>query len=230
MIMKLLRIVAIVLESLYKEGANCDMPRYGNHMLNFRAGFRVMLALCFIQGCAAYNLSSPLLPSESQDESRWIFANLVLAVGPPLDNSQSFELSRFVEDLRKTGLFKAVDYKERIPDADLILSAFSYKETDPFEACPLGFVGQVLTVGSAGLIPQICTSKNEVTFALYSPKHEGEEKKVSFVYQTKTILGWAALFYTPSAAWTAQPSKYERANLLKSVFLHEQADIQKMLR
>ena len=206
------------------------MLRCGKHMLKFRAGFRVMLALCFIQGCAAYNLSSPLLPSESQGGPTWMFANLVLAIGPPLDKSQSFELSRFVEDLRKTGLFRAVDYSDRVAGTDLILGAFSYKETDPFEACPLGFVGQILTVGSVGLIPQICNSNNEVTFDLYSPKHDGQKKKVSFVYQTKTILGWAALFYTPSAAWTAQPSKYERANLLKAVFLHEQADIQKMLR
>jgi hypothetical protein len=159
-----------------------------------------------------------------------MFQTLVLGIGSPLDKSQSYELSRFVEDLKKTGLFKAVDYRDRVARADLILSSFSHKETDPYEACPLGFVGQILTVGTAGLIPQICNSNNEISFVLYSAKDELQKKTFSFAYQTQTILGWAALFYTPSSAWSAKPSKNERPNLLKAVFLHEAPDIEKMLR
>lgn len=158
------------------------------------------------------------------------FQNRVLAIGPPLDKSQSYELARFVEDLRKTGLFKAVDDSDRVERPDLVLASFSFKETDPYEACPMGFVGQILTVGSAGLIPQICTSNHEVSFELYSPQDDRKKKNFSFKYQTRTILGWAALFYTPSADWSAKPSKDERANLLKAVFFREAADIQKMLR
>jgi hypothetical protein len=204
------------------------MSRYSN-VFKLGAGLRVLLGLCFVHGCAAYNLSSSLLPPE-QAEGKATFQNVVLGVGSPLERSQSYELNRFIDDLRKTGLFKAVDYNDRLDGVDLILNSFSYKETDPYEACPLGFVGQILTVGSVGLIPQICNSNNEVSFVLYSPKHDLQKKQFSFAYQTKTILGWAALFYTPTAAWTAQPSKDERANLLKAVFLHQQADIQKMLR
>jgi hypothetical protein len=198
-------------------------------MLKLRAGLRLVLALCCVQSCAAYNLSSPLLAPE-QEGVVSTFENLVLGIGPPLDKSQSYELGRFVEDLRKTGLFKQVEYSDRIASADLILNSFSFKETDPYEACPMGFVGQILMVGSVGLIPQICSSNNELSFDLYSPKDDGKKKNFSFTYQTKTILGWAALFYTPTAAWTAQPSKYERANLLKAVFVHDAADIQKILR
>jgi hypothetical protein len=197
--------------------------------LKISAGLRLVLALCFLHGCAAYNLSSPLLVPKDE-EGLSTFENLVLAIGAPLDKSQSYELGRFVEDLRKTGLFKAVDYSDRVARADLILNSFSYKETDPYEACPLGFVGQILTVGSAGLIPQICSSNNEVSFELYSPKHDVQKKTISFAYQTKTILGWAALFYTPSSAWSAQPSKNERANLLKAVFIQAGPDIEKILR
>jgi hypothetical protein len=199
-------------------------------MLKLKAGLRVVLALCFVNGCAAYNLSSPLLPPEEHEGGKSMFQNLVLGVGSPLDKSQSYELSRFVEDLKKTELFKAVDYNDRVARADLILNSFSYKETDPYEACPLGFVGQILTVGTAGLSPQICNSNNEVSFVLYSPKDDLQKKTFSFAYQTKTILGWAALLYTPSSAWSAKPSKNERANLLKAVFIHAGPDIQKMLR
>jgi hypothetical protein len=65
---------------------------------------------------------------------------------------------------------------------------------------------------------------------VYSSKDDVQKKKFSFAYQTKTILGWAALFYTPSSTWSAKPSKNERADLLKAVFLHEAPEIQKMLR
>ena len=199
-----------------------------NNMLRIKRGLRVVFFLCYVQGCAAYNLSSPLLtPAPRGGQST--FQNLVLGIGPPLDKSQTYELGRFVEDLRKMKLFKAVDYSDRLERPDLVLSSFSLKETDPYQACPMGFVGQILTVGSAGLIPQICNSTHEVSFDLYSPQDDLKKTTFSFTYQTRTILGWAALFYVPSADWSAQPSKDERANLLKSVFLHEAADIQKML-
>lgn len=161
-----------------------------------------------------------------------MYQNLVLGIGSPLDKSQSFELSRFVEDLKKTGLFKAVDYNDRVAGADLMLTSFSYKETDPYEACPLGLAGQLVTIGTVGLVPQICNANNEISFVLYSPKDKDDvqKKKFSFAYETKTILGWAALFYTPSSSWSAQPSKNERADLLKAVFLHEAPEIQKILR
>jgi hypothetical protein len=203
---------------------------YGKNMLKLRGSLRVVLAACFVHGCAAYKLSSPLLPLEEQQGGKAMFQSLVLGIGSPLDKSQSFELGRFVDDLKKTGLFKAVDYNDRVAAADLILTSFSYKETDPFEACPLGLAGQIVTIGTIGLVPQICNANNEVSFVLYSPKDDLRKKKFSFAYQTKTILGWAALFYTPSSAWSAQPSKNERADLLKAVFLHEAPEIQKMLR
>ena len=214
----------------YKPIQNGYMPEYRKNMSKLRAGLLVVLAACFVHGCAAYNLSSPLLPLAEHQGGKSMFQGLVLGIGSPLDKSQSFELSRFVDDLKKTGLFKAVDFNERVAGADLTLSSFSYKETDPYEACPLGLVGQMVTVGTIGLIPQICSSNNEVSFVLYSPKDNLRKKTFSFAYKTKTILGWAALFYTPSAAWSAKPSKNERADLLKAVFLHEAPDIQKMLR
>lgn len=207
------------------------MPGYGKNTLKLSVSLRLVLAVCFVHGCAAYKLSSPLLPlKEHAAGNELMFQNLVLGVGSPLDKSQSYQLGRFVEDLKKTGLFKAVDYNDHIARADLILSSFSLKETDPYEACTLGIVGQVLTIGTAGLIPQICNSNSEVSFVLYSPRDDLQKKTFSFAYQTHTILGWAALFYTPSSAWSAQPSKNERADLLKAVFLHEAPNIHAMLR
>ena len=207
------------------------MPVYGKNRLKLRASLRLVLAVYFVQGCAAYKFSSPFLPLDEHTSGNGLMLqNLVLSIESPLDKSQSYEFGRFVEDLKKTGLFKAVDYNDRIARADLILSSFSFKETAPYEACTLGIVGQVLTVGTAGLIPWICNSNSEISFVLYSAKDDLQKRTFSVAYQIHTILGWVALFYTPSAAWSAQPSKNERADLLKAVFLHEAPDIQKMLR
>jgi hypothetical protein len=190
----------------------------------------VVLSVFLANGCAAYKFSSPLLPLRESEKGEPIFQSLVLGIDSPADKSQSYELEKLIEDLNKTRLFKAVQYTDRLVSADLILTSFSYQETNAYEACPLGFVGQLLMMGSAGLIPQICNSKNEVSFVLYSPKDVQRKQTVLFTYETHTILGWAALFYTPSSAWTAKPSNDERANLLKAVFVREATDIQTILR
>jgi hypothetical protein len=202
----------------------------GKNRLKLRASLPMVLAACLVHGCAAYKLSSPFLPLQENETGKLMFQSLVLGIESPVDKSQSYELGRFVDDLKKAELFKAVVYTDRVAPPDLILSSFSHKETDPYEACPLGIAGQILTMGTVGLIPQFCNLKNEVSFVLYSPKDGLQKKTVSFAYQTHTILGWVALFYTPSSAWTAKPSKNERPNLFKAVFLHEAPDIQKMLR
>ncbi len=174
----------------------------------------VVLSVSLVSGCVAYKFASPLLPFRESENDEQMFQSLVLGIDSPADSSQSYELEKFVEDLNKTRLFKAVQYTDGIARADLILTSFSYRETNAYQACPLGFAGQILTMGSVGLIPQICNSENEISFVLYSPSHNQQKKTVSFTYQTHSILGWVALLYTPTSAWKAQPSKDERADLL----------------
>lgn len=202
----------------------------GKNRLKLCWSVGVVLTVCLVSGCAAYKFSSPLLPLREDENGDSMFQSLVLGIDSPADPSQSYELGKLIEDLNKTRLFKAVQYTDRLVSADLILTSFSYQETNAYEACPLGFAGQILTMGTVGLIPQICNSKNEVSFVLYSPRRDQQKKKVSFTYQTQTILGWVALLYTPSSAWTAKPANDERPNLLKAVFLHEAKDIQTILR
>ena len=203
----------------------------GNNRLTLWWNVAIILSASALSGCVAYQLASPLLPVQASQKSEEIFHTVVLGIDSPADTSQSFELRKFVEDLNKTGLFKAVQYRTNsITRSDLILGSFSYRETNPYQACPLGFAGQILTIGTVGLIPQICKSNNEISFVLYSPRDEQQKKTVSFAYQTHSIMGWVALLYTPSSAWTAMPSKNERADLVKAVFFHEAADIQRILR
>jgi hypothetical protein len=191
----------------------------------------VIMSVPLMSGCVAYQLVSPLLPLQASQNSEQVFQTVVLGIDSPSDAAQSYELGKFVDDLNKAGLFKAVQYRNKsIARSDLILGSFSYRETNPYQACPLGFAGQILTIGTVGLVPQICKSNNEISFVLYSPRDEQQKKTVSFAYQTQSIMGWVALLYTPSSAWKSMPSKNERADLVKAVFFHEAADIQRILR
>ena len=123
-----------------------------------------------------------------------------------------------------------MEYLDRLTTADLFLSSFSYRETNPFQACLLGLDGQLLTVVSVGLLPQICKAEHEVSFVLYSPKNREKGKTVSFTYQTRRILGWVALLYLSLPNWSAQPLKDEYPNLLKAVFSREAEDIERLVK
>jgi len=201
-----------------------------NRRLTLWWNVALALSASFFSGCVAYQFASPLLPLQESQNGEQLFQSVVLGIDSPADPSQSYELGRFVDDLNKARLFKAVQYNTNgATRSDLILGSFSYRETNAYQACPLGFAGQILTIGTVGLIPQVCNSKNEISFVLYSPGHQQQKKTVSFAYQTYTIMGWVALLYRPSSAWTSMPSKDERANLLKAVFFHEATDIQGIL-
>lgn len=184
---------------------------------------------CVLSGCVAYNFSSGFLPLP-QNQPQAMFQNLVIGIEPVADKSQSYNLEKFVDDLRKSGLFKSVGYLEKVSAADLVLTSFSYKGEDPYRACLLGFEGQIAMIATVGLVPQVCKSEYEVSFVLYAPKNKQKKKPISFSYQTRSIVGWAALFYTPSAEWSFKPEKEQYSQLLKAVFYKEGDDILRLLR
>jgi hypothetical protein len=200
----------------------------GWNMLKTSLSFELMLTVCVLYGCVAYTLSSPLLPLQENEESRVMFHKLVLGV-ESTDKSQSYDLEKFMDALKKTALFKEVGYVDRLSSTDLILTSFFYKAGDPYRACSLGFEGQMITVVTIGLIPQICKTEYQLSFGLYSPKDDQQKKTLSFGYETRSVLGWAALFYTPSSDWTAGPDDERYLDLLKAVFYRARNDIQKLL-
>ena len=193
--------------------------------------FSLITSICVLSGCVAYKFSSDDFPMREHEQSQAIFQNLVLGV-ELTDKSQSYQLEKFIAALKKTGLFKEVEYIDRLSRADLILTSFLQAGTNPYEACPLGLAGQILMIGTVGIIPQVCKSEYLVSFVLYAPgkKEHQQKKKLSVHYQTRSIVGWAALFYTPTADWTVQPSEERYPNLVKSVFYREADDVQRLLR
>jgi len=180
-------------------------------------------------GCVAYKFSSESFSMRQQERSQAFFQNLVLGI-ERRDKSQSYELDTFMAALKKTGLFREVNYRDRLSKADLVLTSFSHSGTNPYEACPMGIAGQILMVGSGGIIPQVCNAEYMVSFVLYAPNNRMQQRSLSVKYETHSIVGWAALFYMPSADWTAQPSEEQYPDLLKKVFARESTGIQGLLQ
>lgn len=194
-----------------------------------RTGLTMSLAgaIFVSSGCVAYKFSSAYLPMRGEKQTA-ILQNLVLDV-ESTDPSQSYELEKFVAALKQTGLFKKVVYRDRPSRPDLVLTAFSQSETDPYEACPLGFAGQIIMLGTAGMIPQTCKAEHRVSFVLYAPGRARQKKTVSVEYETRSVVGWAALFLTPSADWSTQPSEERYPKLLQAVFDRESPAIEELL-
>jgi hypothetical protein len=191
--------------------------------------FAWVLALSLISGCA-HNISSDLLHLQPNAAAGTVFQTLVLGVDPPKDSSQTYQLEKFVEALREARLFKAVEYPHRLSSADLILTSFSFYTTNPLRACLLGFEGQLLTIGTLGLFPQICKSELQVSFVLVPRRDKRLRKPLSLTYETRSIMGWAALFYLPFREWTANPPNERRPDIVKNAFHREADDIQKLLQ
>ncbi|HEU4343920.1 MAG TPA: hypothetical protein VFU31_20390 [Candidatus Binatia bacterium] len=190
---------------------------------------RLGVPLCVLSGCVAYNFSSEFLPLP-ENQAKAMFQNLTIGIEPAPDKSQSYNLEKFVDDLRKSGLFKSVRYLEKRSAADLVLSSFAYKGDDPYRACLLGFEGQIATIATIGLVPQICKSEYQISFFLHAPKNQQKKKPIAFSYQTRSIVGWAALFYAPSPGWSFKPEKEQYSELLKAVFYKEADDILRLLQ
>ena len=184
----------------------------------------------FVQGCVAYQFSSDFLRGQQDGAPRATLQELVLGVEAPPTREQAYNLERFVEYLNHSRIFKAVGHLDRLSTADLVLSSFAYRETRPDQACLLGFEGQVLTMATLGVLPQICKAEHEFSFLLYSPKNRHQSKTVHVTYQTRSILGWVAFFYLPLPTWTAQPQKDQYPNLLKAVFSREAEDIERLVK
>jgi hypothetical protein len=179
--------------------------------------FTLILSGLILGGCFAHKFSSPLLPFKEDDKTNAAFQDIVVAVAAPM--LESYELTKLIDALQKIRLFKeagAIDQLSRPPD--LILDSWFYEgERDPFKNCSLGFEGEMLTIGTAGLIPQICERRHSVSFDLYSAKSK-KTLQIAFAYETGGALGWAALFYNASPEWSATAPEQRYQDLLKAVF------------
>jgi hypothetical protein len=174
-------------------------------------------------------LASSLLPFQEDDQAQRTLQTLVLAVKPPA--SPSYQFAKFVDALQKASLFQEVGHADRLPrTADLILESWLHEgEEDPFSHCSLGLGGEILVIGTAGLIPQICRYRHRVSFDLYSAKSE-KKLSLTLVYEKVDAVGWVALLYHLSSDWTARPSEQRYRDLVRSLFYRRAREIQALLQ
>ena len=211
---------------LQKQETDSRMLKRQKQML----GLACALALPVLSGCVAYNFSSEFLPVKAGQGHERRFQHLDLGVELPGDKSPDYHLEKLVENLRETGLFKSVEYVNRASAVDLVLTQFSYRREDPYRACILGFEGQILTIATVGVVPQVCQAEHGMDFVIYAAKDKQRKKTLSFSYTTRSVVGWAALFYAPSSEWKFQPAKERYSELLKAVFYREADNIERLLR
>ena len=76
--------------------------------VRFRSVIIAVMLQVFVQGCVAYQFSTPGLLK--QDDSVPVLQRLVLGVEVPNNKERSYNLEKFVDNLKTAGVFKAVGY------------------------------------------------------------------------------------------------------------------------
>ncbi len=192
----------------------------------------ILLLVVCVSGCFAHSVQSPMLtvPEHVQITAR--LKQTVLAIESPNSESNRNKVDRVITDLDEAGLFQEVGYRERLTRApDLILTSLEIQETHFMKACSLGFEGEMITIGTVGLIPQICRSSHVIIFQL---SRAGDERKVDIrvTYEQGSVMGWVALAYNLSSQWTwmAQPQEQKLNLVWKAAFWEKGDEILEILR
>lgn len=191
-----------------------------------------ILLLFSASGCFAHTVQSPMLAVSEHPEITTRLKNVILAVESPKDESNRYMIDSVIKHLGQTGLFQEVGYREKLTRApDLILTSLKIDKTDFMKACSLGFEGGMITIGTIGLIPQICHFNHVITFQLSGL---GSERKVDITlsYESGGVMGWVAIAYNLSSEWTwmPQPQEKKRNHVWKAAFWEEGDEILEILR
>jgi hypothetical protein len=191
-----------------------------------------LLLSVIISGCFARKVSSPLLSTQKNPDDITKFENIVLAVDPPKKESDRYVVDDVVEHLRKTGFFKEVGYKNKLKVVpELFLTSLERNGNNLFEGCSLGFEGEMITIGTVGLIPQICHRFHIISFQLSNLNKE-ESVHIRITYERESVMGWVTLIYNLSPEWTWMPQPQERKEIQvwKSALHQKESEILKLLR
>src|SRR5436309_16042797 len=91
----------------------------------------LILSMCIVYGCVAYNFSSDFLPLEENQARKAMFQSLALAVERPPDKSESYDLGTFLENLKKSEFFRRVAYADGVSTTDLVFASFFFTGSNP---------------------------------------------------------------------------------------------------
>jgi hypothetical protein len=201
-----------------------------------------LIALAFgvacLSGCFARKFKSMDLIPASASIDRSGLSTITVAIEKK-QNAHWLVISILEDlskDLKSTGIFKDViltdDIKSLAKAPDLILAKHTKdSELDAFHSCSLGFEGVMITIGTLGLIPQICKNNFVETYILSVPRN-GKEIEIKIKYEIGNVVGWAALFYAFSPEWTLSHKNIENQyiNAIRSAFSTKSDDVRNALK
>jgi len=98
----------------------------------------LILSMCIVYGCVAYNFSSDFLPLEENQARKAMFQSLALGVERPPDKPESYDLGKFLENLKKSEVFRTVAYVDGVSITDLVLTSFFFRGTNPLSCLYAG--------------------------------------------------------------------------------------------
>lgn len=142
----------------------------------------------------SHRLPAPLTAAERADVQR---ARLDLTVGVERLNAGHWEGDAPLRALRGTGLFKSVDYIDRLASPpDLIVRGDTISESIPLVP--------ILTIGTLGVFPTWWKEKYGYAFSFHAPNSDEKTIEVSFAPKTENVMGWISGFLNMSGNWTEE--------------------------
>ena len=142
-----------------------------------------ILAVIALGTTGCVGLGSGSLPprANAAERARLKDAHLPITIGVATNAGGAMVISR----LRKTRLFDAVDYVDRLPSPPCVLAQF---EHTPYGTATIP-ISSLLTFG---IVPTIVREPLSFGCTFYSPHHPEQRVKVAYLYHCRTTLGWIA--------------------------------------
>jgi hypothetical protein len=130
-----------------------------------------------------------------------------------------------ISRLRKTKLFDAVDYPERLPRSPSVMAQWEYT---PYGTATI----PVYTLLTFGVIPTTVREPLSFGCTFYSPRHPERGVNVEYRYDSRTTLGWLAplLAFSPNVVMVPwQPDEHRRFyQRLRLAILDQAEEIRKL--
>ena len=158
----------------------------------------VTLGILLVAGCATTRLPPAL---SAADMARIQRSGMTVGVE---EYRYPVYTDSLIADLRKTGLFGSVDRRWDLPVRPDVVATVEEPIHGTASLRPL------LTLVTLGIIPTTIVERHGQVFSLVSPDRPTESVRISYTYESESVLGWVALFLNLSPNWSLNPSANRR--------------------
>ena len=162
----------------------------------------ILICILCLQGCFAAKFKCKPVTPQSNNSNIYALSGLTVLI----DIESAERQKEVLKDLRNAGIFKEVftpdnNSKHSTPPDLVLIKDIKTCDKRGDSSCSLGYFGEMFTIYSFGLLPQICENECHEKYVLLSPLR-GKTVEISVNYEAGTVLGLAAIFYSLSPDWT----------------------------